>query len=102
MKTWMHEGIADSHLRHNKDAVRACETVNVNVEAAIRFVLGRFQAFDEISREFWVDISRERYGLLRSALLSTHQVVGRPLCGLRSEERRVGKEGGRTCRTRGA
>lgn len=82
MKSWMHEGIANSHLRHNKDAVRACETVNASVEAAIRFVLGRFQAFDEISQEFWADLSRERYGLLRSVILSHHQVVGGILCGL--------------------
>src|SRR3546814_14838318 len=58
MKTWMHAGIADSHLRHNKHAVRACETVNVNVEAAIRFVLGRFQAIAERRRELWVAIGQ--------------------------------------------
>jgi len=82
MKTWMREGITDSHLRHNKDAVRACELVGANVDAAIRFVLSRFQAFDEISREFWTDLSRERYGLLRSVIQSHHRVVGGILCGL--------------------
>lgn len=82
MKTWMREGVSDSHLRHNRDAVRACEVVGANVDAAIRFVMSRFQAFDEISREFWRDLSRERYGLLRSVIQSHHHVVGGILCGL--------------------
>lgn len=82
LKTWMNEGIAQSHLRHNRDAMRACETVNTNVDAAIRFVLSRFQAFDETSQEFWKDLSRERYGVLRQLIQSHHHTVGGILCGL--------------------
>jgi len=82
MKTWMQEGVSASHLRHNKDAVRACELVNTHADAAIKFVLSRFQAFDAASREFWKDLSRERYGELRQLIQSHHHVVGGILCGL--------------------
>ena len=82
MKVWMREGITDSHLRHNRDAVRACEVVSANVDAAIRFVVQRFQALDGTSREFWKDLSRERYGVLRQVIQSHHLVVGGILCGL--------------------
>lgn len=82
LKAWMHEGIAQSHLRHNRDAMRACEVVTTNVDAAIRFVLSRFQAFDETSQEFWKDLSRERYGVLRQLIQSNHHTVGGILCGL--------------------
>lgn len=82
MKLWMREGITDSHLRHNRDAVRACEVVSANVDTAIKFVVHRFQAFDETSRAFWKDLSRERYGVLRQVIQSHHQVVGGMLCGL--------------------
>jgi len=81
-KSWMHEGIVESHLRHNRDAMRACDTVSSNIDAAIRFVLSRFQAFDDISKEFWKDLSRERYGVLRQVIQSHHHTVGGILCGL--------------------
>ncbi|MEQ8815891.1 MAG: hypothetical protein RLO51_02790 [Thalassobaculum sp.] len=81
-KAWMQEGIVQSHLRHNRDAMRACEVVTSNVDEAIRFVLSRFQAFDETSKEFWKDLSRERYGVLRQLIQSHHHTVGGILCGL--------------------
>jgi len=82
MKTWMQEGVGDSHLKHNREAMRACEVVTANVDAAIRFILTRFQAFDETSKEFWKDLSRERYGVLRQLIQSHHHTVGGILCGL--------------------
>jgi len=82
LTTWMRKGIAESHLRHNREAMRACEIVNTNVDAAIRFVLSRFQAFDDVSQEFWKDLSRERYGVLRQLIQSHHHTVGGILCGL--------------------
>jgi hypothetical protein len=82
MKAWMKEGIAGSHLRHDKDAIRACEIVIANVDAAIKFIVARFQAFDEASQEFWKDLSKERYGVLRNLIRSHHHVVGGILCGL--------------------
>jgi hypothetical protein len=82
LKAWMHEGIVESHLRHNRDAMRACETVTADIDAAMRFMLTRFQAFDDTSREFWKDLSRERYGVLRQLIQSHHRSVGGILCGL--------------------
>lgn len=82
MRVWMREGIGDSHLRHNREAMRACEIVNLNVDAAVRFVMSRFQAFDDTSREFWKDLSRSRYIVLRQLIQSHHHVVGGILCGL--------------------
>ena len=82
MKVWMNDGIGSSHLRHNKDAMRSCELVDTQVTEAINFVLQRFKAFDEASREFWKDLSKTRYAHLRRLIQSNHHAVGGVLCGL--------------------
>lgn len=81
-KSWTDEGIRNSHLRHNKDAMRNCDIVETQVDEAISFAMLRFKAFDEASREFWRDLSKHRYAHLRRLVSSNHHTIGGILCGL--------------------
>ncbi|NQW09509.1 MAG: hypothetical protein HQ481_06470 [Alphaproteobacteria bacterium] len=82
LAAWVREGIVDTHLRHNKDAMKACELVKTELDNALAFTAQRFKAFDEASREFWVDLSKDRYAELRQLIQSQHHTVGGVLCGL--------------------
>jgi hypothetical protein len=81
-KAWTDEGIRNSHLRHNKEAMRHCDMVDAQVDEAIAFTMQRFKAFDEASREFWKDLSKYRYAHLRRLVSSNHHTIGGILCGL--------------------
>lgn len=81
-KEWSTDGIRNSHLRHNKDAMRHCDLVEAQMEEAINFTMLRFKAFDEASREFWKDLSKDRYAHLRRLVTSNHHTIGGILCGL--------------------
>lgn len=81
-KEWTSEGIRNSHLRHDKEAIRHCDIVDAQVEEAINFAMLRFKAFDEASREFWKDLSKYRYAHLRRLVTSNHHTIGGILCGL--------------------
>jgi hypothetical protein len=81
-KHWSDDGIRESHLRHNKDAIRACDIVDAHMAEAIAFVIRRFGAFDQASREFWKDLSKHRYASLRRLVQSNHHTIGGILCGL--------------------
>ncbi|MDF1790816.1 MAG: hypothetical protein P1U88_02850 [Thalassobaculaceae bacterium] len=81
-KAWSDDGIRKSHLRHNKDAMRNCDIVDTQVDEAIAFAMLRFKAFDEASREFWKDLSKDRYAHLRRLVTSNHHTIAGILCGL--------------------
>jgi len=81
-KAWSDDGIRKSHLRHNKDAMRNCDIIDAQVEEALTFTMMRFNAFDEASREFWKDLSKDRYALLRRLVTSNHHTIAGILCGL--------------------
>lgn len=82
LAAWIHEGVVDTHMRHNKDAMKACELVKVELDSTLAFIAQRFKAFDEASRGFWVDLSKDRYAELRQLIQSHHHTVGGVLCGL--------------------
>lgn len=81
-KAWTNEGIRNSHLRHDKDAIRYTEIVDAQMEEAIAFTMLRFKAFDEASAEFWKDLSEYRYAHLRRLVTSNHRTIGGILCAL--------------------
>ena len=81
-KAWTQEGIRNSHLRHDKEAIRNCEIVDARLDEAIAFTMLRFKAFDEASREFWKDLSEYRYAELRRLIVSNHRTIGGILCAL--------------------
>ena len=81
-KVWIHEGIRNSHLRHNRDAMRYAEVVDAQLEEAIAFAMLRFKAFDEASQDFWKDLSEYRYAHLRRLVTSNHRTIGGILCAL--------------------
>lgn len=87
-KRWMREGILESHLKHQPDAVRGCEFVETNFEAAILFIMRRFAFFDETSRRFWTDLSQDRYLDLRLAIQGHHVAIAGMLCGLSAKMER--------------
>ena len=81
-KAWTHEGIRNSHLRHNRDAMRYTDIVDTQLEEAIAFTMLRFKAFDEASQDFWKDLSEYRYAHLRRLVTSNHRTIGGILCAL--------------------
>jgi hypothetical protein len=81
-RRWMQEGILNSHLRHQKDTLEACQLVETSFDESVTFVLRRFAAFDEISRMFWVDLSQDRYTELRKLIQSHYTCIAGVLCGL--------------------
>ncbi len=81
-KAWTDEGIRNSHLRHNKDAVRYSDIVDAQMDEAIAFTMLRFKAFDEASQDFWKDLSEYRYAHLRRLVTSNHRTIGGILCAL--------------------
>jgi len=81
-KRWAKDGILNSHVGKQPEAVEACERVEREFNAATRFVLRRFGHFDEISRIFWVDLNPARYATLRHTITGHHLSIGGTLCGL--------------------
>ena len=82
MREWIKDGIYETHIRHNPEAIKAAKLTEGHVGAAFAFIVQRFAAFDQISRDFWEELSNSRYEEMRHTIHMHHRTIGGMLCGL--------------------
>ena len=62
--------------------VQTCERIDRGLNAIITSITGRFESFDQHSKDMWSNISAESFRSVRHMITEHHATVGGVLCGL--------------------
>lgn len=73
-ETWM--------IRNDRPKDKLLTAVNADLSDISGSITGRFESFDRKTKDFWDDISAERFREVRRLITDHHVTVGGVLCGL--------------------
>ena len=69
-------------LQNTHGFVQTCDRIDTGLNAIITSITGRFESFDQHSKEMWSNISADSFRKVRSMITEHHSTVGGVLCGL--------------------
>ena len=69
-------------LQNTHGFVPCCEAIDKNLNSIITSITGRFESFDQHSKDMWNNISAESFRDVRRMITEHHATVGGVLCGL--------------------
>ena len=69
-------------LQNTHGFVQTCDRIDAGLNAIITSITGRFESFDQHSKDMWANISAESFRNVRRMITEHHSTVGGVLCGL--------------------
>ncbi|MGQ9369349.1 hypothetical protein [Azospirillum sp. ST 5-10] len=79
---WMLELHEANEVRRDARQGRMLDEVGRDLTEITTSITGRFESFDNRSREFWRDINAESFHFIRNLIITHHLTIGGVLCGL--------------------
>lgn len=79
---WMDEARTSSEVKRDLRLVRMLDEISRDLTDIITSITGRFESFDNRSKDFWRDINSETFRSIRELITSHHVTIGGVLCGL--------------------
>lgn len=79
---WMGELQETWMIKNDRPKKKLLEGVNADLSDITGSITGRFESFDRKTKDFWDDISAERFREVRKLITDHHVTVGGVLCGL--------------------
>ena len=69
-------------LKNDYIMLGACQRMHKKIEKMQAIINGQFDAFDETSKEMWVDMSPVKFAKFRDTIESSHTTIGALLCSM--------------------
>lgn len=79
---WMGELQETWMIKNDRPKKKLLEGVNSDLSDISGSITGRFESFDRKTKDFWDDISADRFREVRKLITNHHVTVGGVLCGL--------------------
>ena len=79
---WMNEVRKSSEIARDKRLLKTIDQVGSDLTDITTSITGRFESFDQRSKDFWTDINAETFRTIRSLITAHHVTIGGVLCGL--------------------
>ncbi|MDJ0683342.1 MAG: hypothetical protein QNJ84_01435 [Alphaproteobacteria bacterium] len=79
---WMKELRGNYQVKHDRALDNILKTIDSDLTDVTGSITGRFESFDRKTKDFWDDISAERFHEVRDLIASHHTTIGGVLCGL--------------------
>ena len=79
---WMGEVRKSTEITRDKRQVKTIDQVGSDLTDITTSITGRFESFDQRSKDFWTDINAETFRTIRSLITAHHVTIGGVLCGL--------------------
>jgi hypothetical protein len=79
---WMDGVRTSSEIRRDSRLVRMLDEVNRDLTEITTSITGRFESFDNRSKDFWRDINAHSFRAIRELITAHHVTIGGVLCGL--------------------
>ena len=79
---WMAELFQVSEVRRDVRQRRMLDEIGHDLTDIATSITGRFESFDNRSRDFWRDINPESFRSIRDLIVTHHLTIGGVLCGL--------------------
>lgn len=79
---WMGEIRSSSEVRRDSRQVKILNDIASDMTDITTSITGRFESFDNRTKDFWRDINAETFRQIRELIASHHVTIGGVLCGL--------------------
>lgn len=79
---WMGEIRGSSEVRRDSRQVKMLNDISSDLTDITTSITGRFESFDNRTKDFWRDINAETFKQIRELIASHHVTIGGVLCGL--------------------
>ncbi|HRQ83158.1 MAG TPA: hypothetical protein PKZ97_18755, partial [Azospirillaceae bacterium] len=79
---WMGEIRSSSEVRRDSRQVKMLNDIASDLTDITTSITGRFESFDNRTKDFWRDINAETFRQIRDLISSHHVTIGGVLCGL--------------------
>jgi hypothetical protein len=80
--SWLDELLDSWMIKHDRPKTKLLNGIKADLSDLTGSITGRFESFDLKTRDFWDDISENRFREVRNLIRSHHVTVGGVLCGL--------------------
>jgi hypothetical protein len=80
--TWVGDIRASSEVRRDARQMKLLDEIENDLTDITTSITGRFESFDNRSRDFWRDINAQTFRSIRELITSHHVTIGGVLCGL--------------------
>ncbi|WP_209876993.1 hypothetical protein [Azospirillum soli] len=80
--TWMSEIRNSIEVKRDARQMKMLDEINRDLTDISTSITGRFESFDNRSKDFWSDINAETFRSIRELISSHHVTIGGVLCGL--------------------
>jgi len=80
--TWMNECLGSREVQNNPKVERIIHDISNDLTDVSTSITGRFESFDQRSRDFWNDINADTFRKVRDLIKAHHVTIGGVLCGL--------------------
>ncbi|WP_245986376.1 hypothetical protein [Azospirillum thermophilum] len=79
---WMSEIRASAEIKRDPRQIKTLDEISRDLTDISTSITGRFESFDNRSKDFWSDINAETFRSIRELIASHHITIGGVLCGL--------------------
>jgi transposase-like protein len=79
---WMGEIRNTNEIKRDFRQIKMLDEINHDLTDISASITGRFESFDNRSKDFWNDINAETFRQIRDLITSHHVTIGGVLCGL--------------------
>lgn len=79
---WVEEAMKSREVQTDTKLSKVIADVNHDITDVTTSITGRFESFDQRSRDFWNDINADTFRRIRNLITSHHVTIGGVLCGL--------------------
>ncbi len=80
--SWMAEIRSSTEVKRDARQMRMLDEISRDLTDISTSITGRFESFDNRSKDFWRDINAETFHSIRELIASHHVTIGGVLCGL--------------------
>ncbi len=79
---WMGEIRSSAEVKRDPRQIKMLDDIARDLTDISTSITGRFESFDNRSKDFWSDINAETFRAIRELIASHHVTIGGVLCGL--------------------
>lgn len=80
--TWMAEVRSSQEVKRDPRQCKMLDDINRDLTDISTSITGRFESFDNRTRDFWKDINAQTFRQIRELITAHHVTIGGVLCGL--------------------
>lgn len=80
--TWMGEIRTSAEVKRDQRQMKMLDDIARDLTDISTSITGRFESFDNRSKDFWSDINADTFRTIRELIASHHVTIGGVLCGL--------------------